>query len=408
MMHIESLVGFVTENVVPLVDAFRRLQTTDGSVPHLHAEAKDILTQLCPVVRQAYALVNAPDACADAFRTDVEQWIARGLDTAPTFDTSVAAYSAPALSSLSFFIAPAVLTNGPVPCGAYLECFLAYREEPEDLVKMIPQIADYHIPFSTCRLFAASAGLCVSNCLVFFPEHVTTAEKFSSQSFALAFSNKFQHIFSTQTLPRAHQLFKKQHWDAEKLSPADSYNAHCVRCFLHEYFHLLGPRPLNTNLRVKMNFFAGLLEETKVDCQSVELAYQKNFAFKQEVMEFILLERLLRYPNQEDATKNFDAASGFLLFEWLRRNADCFDQADDGWTIDIERCVTGIGKLAKEIEALETVEDDAAYRQATKAFVRTLLPEGKKGERFSIPASYPLHITGIELPVLPLDFAHLY
>jgi hypothetical protein len=175
---------------------------------------------------------------------------------------------------------------------------------------------------------------------------------------------------------------------------------------MHEYYHHNGPRPLNKNLRVKMNFFAGLLEEIKVDCQSVIEGLHTGLPYAPEIREFVLLERLLRYPHQPNAANNFDAGTGCYMFEWLRQNEFGISAREGRLVIDMERCGEGMNELARQIEALETIADDQEYKSAAKRMVRQILPEGPNGERFSIPELYTAWAGGTHV-LTELDFAEM-
>lgn len=383
-------VAYVTNTVVPLVHAFRELQDTSGKVVSDLKTAQTVLKCLRQPVRTAYCMAGAPSACADAFEADIDSWLERGLDSAPQFDQSLANYVIPGQGETTFFIAPFLATNGPAPRGAFLECFLAFHEEPPELIQ-VAACMSHPESKSVCsagRLLAGSKGIMTGNCLVFFPENVATASKVESQAFSFFFLNKFQRIFLSETLPRARCLFADQSWASENLTPEQCYSARAIWCYVHDYFHQCGPRPFDSNLQVKMNFFAGLLEETKVDCQAAVTAYNHKVPFGREIVEFILLERLLRYPNQPEASKNFDAGCGLFLSEWLLQEGYGLYEVEDGVKIDIDACVVGMAVLAEKIEALEFTTDNAEYRRLAKNFVRTLLPEGTDGARFVIPERY--------------------
>lgn len=402
-------IAYVTETVIPLVDAFHELQETSGRLVGNLETGKALLNSLRSPVRIAYSMVGAPVSCADAFDADVDAWLDRGLDSVPQFDQSLANYILPDQGQLTFFIAPLRATNGPAPCGAFLECFLALREEPEELKQVIATIGKSNSrgACSASRIFAGSKGLIAGNCIVFFPENVATAIKVESQAFALFFLNKFQPIFRAETLPRARRLFGDQSWASENLTPEKCYSARAIWCYVHDYFHQCGPRPFDSNLQVKMNFFVGLLEETKVDCQTALAAYQKRIPFGREIVEFILLERLLRYPSQPDATTNFDAGCGIFLFEWLMQEGYGLTEKENGVQIDIDGCITGMAVLAERIEAIETTLDNAEYRRLARNFVRTILPEGIDKARFAIPKRYARISRFMNADQRVLQFANL-
>ncbi|BCL84578.1 hypothetical protein ccbrp13_70430 [Ktedonobacteria bacterium brp13] len=402
-------VACVNETVVPLVHAFRELQDVSGKVVSDLRTAQTVLNRLRHPVRKAYSLAGIAPACADAFEADVEAWLERGLDSAPQFDQSLASFVTPGQGELTFFIAPFLATNGPAPRGAFLECFLALHEEPAELAQVTACMShpDSKSVCSAGRILAGSQGLMSGNCVVFFPENVATARKVESQSFSFFFLNKFQRIFLSETLVRARSLFAEQCWSSEKLTPEQCYSARAIWCYVHDYFHQCGPRPFDSNLQVKMNFFVGLLEETKVDCQAAIAAYNDKVPFGREIVEFILLERLLRYPHQPDAPNNFDAGCGLFLSEWLLQEGYGLYELENGARLDIDACMVGMKILAEKIEAFEYIADNKEYRLQAKAFVRTLLPEGTNGERFVIPERYTRMTRSLPASSNLLHFADL-
>ncbi|MDI5787764.1 hypothetical protein PO124_02710 [Bacillus licheniformis] len=57
-------------------------------------------------------------------------------------------------------------------------------------------------------------------------------------------------------------------------------------------------------------------------------------------------------------------------------------------SLDLPRCMDDLRKLVAEIEQLEEIEDDTAYKEAAERYVRQYLPPGREGERFSVPEQY--------------------
>lgn len=384
-----ELTAFVTDAVVPHVNALRALQDPSGRLVGDLDIASSLLNSLRAPVREAYTMAGAPTTCADAFEADLDLWLARGLNSIPQFDHTVVSFVPPSQHMPTFFIGPLVTPNGLVPRGSFLECFLAYREEPEELHQVSIQMPHPKNSCQSTRLLTASSGLLTGNCIVFFPENVATAEKVKSQTFALFFFNKFQHIYLVETMSRVRQLFGEREWASAQMLPADCYRARCLWGYLHDYFHHCGPRPLDTHLQVKMNFFVGLLEELKVDCQSAVVAHKGDVPFGQQIVEFIVFERLLRYTGQPNATTNFDAGTGFFLFEWLLQNGYGLRAMENGLDIDLDGCVDGMSRLARDIEAIEAAAtDETSYRCLAKDFVRAILPEGPDKARFSIPSGF--------------------
>ncbi len=379
---------FVLDAIVPRVNAFRDLQDTTGRIVGNKGVAQALLKSLRGPVRTAHSMVDTPAAHVAAFEADIDRWVDQGLDTVPQFDHTLAAYEPPADGAPTFFIAPQVAPNGPPTRGYRLECFLAYREEPVELARVSARMPHPKNRCQSCRFLAGSAGFSRGNCIVVFPENVAAKEKVTSQRFALFFLNKFQRIYLQETIPRVQRLFGEGGWSSAQLSAADCYRARCIWSYLHDYFHHCGPRPLDTNLQVKMNFFVGLLEELKVDCQSAVTAYSGVTPFPREIVEFVVFERMFRYPVQPDAPTNFDAGTGCFLFEWLLKNRFGLREVANRLVIDLDGCVEGMMVLANEIEAIEATVEETAYRRLAKEFVRTLLPTGVNGVRFAVPDGY--------------------
>jgi len=405
MTLIAELKQCVQDEIAPAINRLRVKQDTSGRIVQDNEQAVALLDSMRKPVQKVFLALGMRDMAA-AFEADVAEWILRGLDQPPRFDRSLAVYAPPADHELTFFAGPFVCTNGPTPTGYFMECFLAERAEPGELLKLAAQMPNPLYMGSACRLLAASTGLMKGNCIVFFPENVATATKVESQTFALFFFNKSHHIFFKETLPLVRDLLGPMALATEKMGQAAAYDALGIWSYLHEYYHHRGPRPLHKNLRTKMNFFAGLLEEIKVDCQSVILCKQSGLPYAREVMEFVLLERLFRYPHQPNPANNFDAGTGYYMFEWLRQNGYGLAAINGKLSIDMEKCIEGMVVLVRQIEALEAIPDDQAYKAAAKQMVQQILLAGQNGERFIIPPAYVAALG--ETHALPeLDFAEM-
>lgn len=383
-----DVTAFVNTEIIPYIDDFRALQDATGKIIQHEEKAKDILNYLRLPVEKVYRQVEAPLSAITAFNLDVDLWILKGLDTPPEFDRSLAAYIPPEQHHITFFIAPLTLTNGLAPRGAFLECFVAYRDEPQEVNDLSIHMPSLLNICQSYRLLTGSKGLRNSNCLVVFPENVSTALKVTSQLFSFSLSSKFQSIFMKETLPRAAHVFPQQAWTSQYLSSNNYYKAHCMWSYLHDYFHQQGPRPLYTNFSIKMKFFTGILEEIKVDAQTILYVYKNKCAFYREICEFILLERLLRYPCQPDASNNFDAGAGLLLFAWLLQEKAGLYLTQDHFEIKLDECIIGLTKLVEKIESIEYIHDDKEYRSHAKNFVRIYLPAEDNKTCFAIPLTY--------------------
>lgn len=373
--------------LVFLVNRFRSLQDPTGSIFTNINLAQSLLEEIKPIVRAICYQLNLTNF-SEAFEADVQQWQTQGLNTTPDFSQSQVAYTPPNDGSITFFIGVFIATNGSDPKGYFLDCFFAQREEPQECQEVYRQFPHPKNSCQSCCLLLGSLGISTGNCIVFFPENILTKKKVIAQNFALFFFNKFQPIYLSQTLPRVQHLFGKNDWISGQLSPTECYIARCIWGYLHDYFHHCGSRPLDTNLQVKLNWFAGLLEEIKVDCQTAITAYTENIPFGREIFEFILFERMFRYPSQPDATTNFDAGSGMFLFEWLFQHKTITTNAIGHLQIDLEVCLVTMQDLIDQIESLEKEVDNHNYLCKAKYFIRTLLPAGELGQRFSIPETF--------------------
>jgi hypothetical protein len=384
--------SLVAREIVPRVNRFRTLQVPEGPVVRDRELAATLLREVQTLVRRACDEVGMP-TFAQAFDHDTERWLRDGLDGVPGFDACEAEFAPPANGGLSFFTAPMLATNGPAPRGKFLECFLIRREEPDECRISAER---YPHPKNLCqsaRLLAGSDGIATGNCIVFFPENIATSTRVERQSYAMFFFNKFQRIYLNQTMPRVRRLFGERDllfgepaWVSAGMEPAACYRARCVWGYLHDRFHHCGAKPFDVNIRVKMNWFVGLLEEIKVDCQSAIALLEGGLPFHREIFEFI---RMLRYPGQPDATTNFDAGTGVFLFEWLFRAGAISPRQDGMLHLDLESCLAGMHELVAAVEEIEgSVQDDAEYRQRAKSLVRDLLPEGETGTRFALPESF--------------------
>ena len=159
------------------------------------------------------------------------------------------------------------------------------------------------------------------------------------------------------------------------LDNIETYSARCIWGYLHDYFHHQGNRPLDQNIYIKTNFFTGLLEELKVDCQTIITCIDKEYIpYRNEIIEFILFERICRYPNEEDALKNFDSACGIFLFEYLYIK-NTLVIYNNKIILKFEKLKQSLESLVYEISEIENEKDDIIYKNNAVEFVRIILPK---------------------------------
>lgn len=168
----------------------------------------------------------------------------------------------------------------------------------------------------------------------------------------------------------------------------------------HEYFHSQGPLPRvfrgdrkdPNNINKVYSYYlkdtaeTGALEELRVDLNGILETGSAKLAFGDEngniAAALVFSERLLRYPLQEDPSKNFDAISSHILLNFLEAN-DALTIDDQQGIIrlkDNETIRSGLKALKNTVDELETdidkkydlskPEELEAAKNEIKAFVR--------------------------------------
>lgn len=372
------------------VNAFRLRQRFDGSIENPVAQDRIALQD---IQRTATALYQdcGQHGMVEPWTQDVGEWIAQGLDSSPCFDRVRDAYTPPPDGSENLFIGPVITANGPAPRGYHLECFIARREDPAEVGALERTHPHPKNKCESTRLLAASTGFMEGNCIVFFPENIRTRSKVSSQQYALFFFNKFKKIYDEITVRNTAAILGPElaaQWlqSSHALPPQDCYRARCVWGYLHDYYHHCGPLPLDGHLQLKLNWHAGLLEEIKVDSQVILECLSPDVPYGPSVVEFVLLERLFRYPVQADVRSNFDSGTGVFLFEWLAEHGAIAMQGDRITAIRREAVYEALRHLVVEIEAFERTTLSDEYREKARQLVhRYLNPPSQPGDRFEMP-----------------------
>ncbi|NGO69563.1 DUF6421 family protein [Streptomyces boncukensis] len=373
----------LTRTLIPRVNAFRRRQRDDGTVA---APSADAARELTAVGAEGAAWLRSHGRAeqADALTADVADWVAAGLDTPPHFARSRDALAAPPDGGWAAFLAPVHTTNSVPPVGSRLEFFLVRRREPDALGRLA---RDFPHPKNNCQatvLLAGSDGFARGNCLVFFPENVAAHDKVRGQAYAIFFFSKFRRIHETYALPSAEAVLTPDSVprSSQGLDPETCYQARALWGYLHDYFHHQGPWPLDQHVKLKMNWFIGVLEELKVDARTALACAADGVPHGSEQIDMILLERVFRYPLADDAQRSFDAATGVFLFSWLRER-DALTPEGGALRLHRPRVLAALRELADAVAELEAAATTPrAYRSAAKALVRTLLPEGADGDRY--------------------------
>jgi len=366
------------DNIVADVNEIRARQETDGSIKNPLENDFLLLTDLMKKLRKKSLcnIYGLSPSLLSAILEDLSCWLKNGLEAAPAFDAAIAAFKYPAPGETLFFLAAMRATNGPQPEGFRLELVYGVRQETFYLTEAKQYTKGYIAPFQCIQLQCASEGFSTGNCIVLFPESVATVNKVEKQGFALFFFNKFFSIYNKQTLPEVGRLFGASNGiisgslSTRNMSEADTYDARCLWGYYHDYAHHTGPRPLDKNLYLKQNWFVGLLEETKCDIIAARLVQKFRPVFWQEIFEFILLERMFRYPqNSTEQNITFDAGTGILLFE-LFFKAKALKQYQDGYLkFDCARLEACMDAIIEDIESMERLPE-VDYISAAKKYVQ--------------------------------------
>ncbi|GAB3225906.1 hypothetical protein GCM10027447_15690 [Glycomyces halotolerans] len=382
---LEAEAGAVQCSLLPKVDRFRSRQDGDGTVPAPTDAETDLLRSIRDEARDRYRRAGR-DAQAEALVADIDDWLGAGLDTAPDFARSRDALEAPDDGDTVLFLAPLQSTNSAPPVGKRLECFFGLRKEPDALTELA---RSHPHPKNNCQsliVLAASAGLAQGNCLVFFPENVAAREPVREQAYAMFFFSKFRKIHQTYAIPAAEAVLTGDSLPraSSGLKPEECYEARSTWGYLHDSMHFRGRWPFDRHIRLKMNWFVGLLEEIKVDAKTVLACVDEGVPHADEQIDMILLERVFRYPLADDATRNFDSGTGVFLYSWLRDRGALTDAADGRLRLDRDAAVAALRDYVDTIEALEErVADEDDYRSQARELVREHLEPGTERQRFA-------------------------
>jgi len=387
MFHNTDLGRNRARRLCDLAGAVAQLQDRQGAIAAPdHPRAQPLLQEIAGLAADLAAQCGQPDY-GRALVEDLDAWERAGLDRPPDFSASRDALAPPEDGRPFFFLGPLRLANGG-RAGWSLEAFLSLREEPasaeyQALYRRFPH------PKNICQsshLLIGSPGLVEGNNIVFFPENIRATAPLAAQNYAVFFFNKFHRIFNEITLPTvAATTAGAAPENPTGADPRANYLARCVWGYLHDYFHHRGPRPFDEAIGLKTKWFAGLLEEIKVDLETYLACRAGDLVDGAAVAEFILYDRAFRYPMEPDWHRNFDSGTGLLLLSVLHDKGAMRLDAEGLIRLDTDAIPAVAEAFVAEIAALERL-DDAAYLAVAKSLVRRYLPEGADGARIGLPA----------------------
>jgi hypothetical protein len=386
-----SEVAHLDGRVVPLVHELQRYQHADGSILPRHRAAAG--TALSVLREQLHGSALFPGRSRAAFDHDLAAWRAADLESSPRFDASRDAIEGPEDKELALYAGPAFMPNSGSVAPLF-QLVLIMRDEPESLSEVRDRYPHMDSACQSTRVLTGSLQAREGLCVVLFPENIPAATAVTRQKFAWFFMNKHIPVYQW-TLDRIRRrcgdsLFAEgDPLASPRLDDEGMYDTRCCWAHLHEHHHQVGPRPLASNLALKTQRYTGLLEELKVDCQSMQ-ACQRDAAlpYRLEVLEFVLFDRLFRYPCAADALSNDDAGAGILLGTWLLRHGVLTGRDGRVQLASRAETVRAVDALVSEILALEEL-DEAQYLKSAENFTLSVLdPPQRAGEMYAKPADW--------------------
>ena len=381
-----SEVSLLSQRAVPYVHQLQRYQQEDGSVGTRYRDAAT--AALAALTDELNASALFPERSREAFKRDIDAWQSAGLESVPRFDASRDAIEGPGDKELALFAGPAFMPNSGSK-GPLFQLVLIMRDEPGSLRGVRESYPHMDSACQSTRVLAGSRQATRGQCVVLFPENIPASAPVVRQNFAWFFMNKHIPVYQW-TLARIRErcgesLFTEgDPLASPRLDDEGMYDPRCCWAHLHEHHHQVGPRPLARNLAIKTRRYTGLLEELKVDCQSVQACVRDPaIPFRWEVLEFVLFDRLFRYPCASDALRNDDAGAGVLLGTWLLRRGVVTSRL-----VSRAETVRAIDELVARIVALEEL-DENAYLEAARTFTTSVLdPPADPGDLYSKPADW--------------------
>lgn len=386
--------------IVDKTNLLQSYQSEEGTL--IDVENRDrVHTILCDIVNNIEKLNDEfiSSEYKSALISDINTYIESKYQNL-CFDNSVRALKNVENLSKFFFWGPLRLANG-LRQGWKFETFLSIREEPMEKEFDI-MYRTYSHPKNICqssKLLLGSKGIELGNNIVFFPENVKSNIKFKKQSCAVFFFDKFYDIYNTITLPLIDKIgLGNLASSSRNIDRNVTYNARCVWGYLHDYYHHQGALPFDEHIQLKTNWYVGVLEEIKVDVQTLlALSMDVTLPYRNIVFEFVLLDRVFRYTQEVNIYRNFDSATSIFIIQYLL-NYDVILIKDGKLELNLSKMIDQLKVLVKEIEEIEgqfANDEDAFKRQCKKYFFKTLEMPKIPNDYYAISSQLALKLTQV-------------
>jgi hypothetical protein BATR1942_17670 len=388
------------KEIVDKTNLLQSYQSEEGTI--INVENYDIVrTILCDIVKNIKELNDEfiSSEYKNALISDINIYIESKYQNL-CFDNSVMALKKVENLSKFFFWGPLRLANG-LRQGWKFETFLSIREEPMEKEFDI-MYKTYSHPKNICqssKLLIGSKGVELGNNIVFFPENVKSNVKFKKQSCAVFFFDKFYDIYNTITLPLIDKIgLGDLASSSRNIDRNVTYNARCVWGYLHDYYHHQGVLPFDEHIQLKTNWYVGVLEEIKVDAQTL-LALSMDFTlpYRKVTFEFVLLDRVFRYTQEVNIYRNFDSATSFFIIQYLL-NHDVILIKNGKLGINLPKMIEELKVLVKEIQDIEGKfnNDEVTFKdQCKKYFFKTLDTPIIPGNYYAISSQLSLNLAQV-------------
>jgi hypothetical protein len=230
-------------------------------------------------------------------------------------------------------------------------------------------------PSNTCPIVLEghSAGFDARVVVALFPEnHIDNRQEHDDRIFY--FIDKFveRHVRITQKMIR-HVMRPDSLPLLREATTLDIERAASHWVWLHEYHHRQGHLPLPQWLPLKsLKPLAGL-EELRVDLSGLLVCLRDADLpprLAHMTYEFILAERLLRYPVEGSKKPNYDAVASQVLFQYLLRHGGL--ALENGRIALLPELPEALASFLAEVTAIEATiahRTPAEVQQALLAFV---------------------------------------
>lgn len=207
------------------------------------------------------------------------------------------------------------------------------------------------------NLRRGSPGLRSDRVVALFPENWKFKNKLALDldDQVFYFNNRFVERYFKYSIPMIQQFTDSSCFRSIlNLKPSEVAQLSALWTWMHEHYHHNGALPLPRFLHYKDSKAAAAFEELRVDVGAIanlsQVAWMKEEA-KQRAMEFVLCERILRYPIQCVPNENYDSIGSQMLFTFLNKHGylSCKEH-----TLTLKKdWVQGIIAFSKELSRCE-------------------------------------------------------